>query len=394
MIRRLILAGQSYAQLIIVLFGSLAGLLLLMLSLQIYGDVFKVVESKKESISKHFLVLNKPVSLVNTVSGTASTFDPLEIEALRKIKGVERVAEFRTNLFNAKASFDFNGSGMSTDMIFESVPAAFLEIDPQTWTWSPGKKVPMILPSEYLNLYNSGFAPVQNLPQITKGMAKVSGLRVTAAGAGFAEEFPAEIVAFTDRINSILVPDEFLNYANTKYGFRKSAGASRVVIMSHDLSEPELMRVIDEMGYDTNLELLKSGKTNALLNAILGLLLSVGFVIILMSLLSFVQYSQLLINRSGYEIRTLVHLGYRVKVVFRSYFMFYLFLMLVVFVLAIAGLFIVKFYLTGLLLEKGIEIGSGVSPQVILMAVAVLSVFVVLNAILTYRTILSMAKPS
>ncbi|HEY1046856.1 MAG TPA: hypothetical protein VGF79_10480 [Bacteroidia bacterium] len=394
MIKKLVLSKQSYSQLGIVLFGSVFGLLLMMLSIQLYMDIKEAIDKKKETIGSHFLVLSKPVTILNTLSNTPSVFSSEELEVIRTIPGIEKIAAFKSNAFKAKAGFALGGNMMYSDMFFEAVPEDFLEVEPGKWNWQNGRSVPMILPSEYLNLYNSGFAPVQNLPQISKNAAKVSGLKIQVSGNGGNEEFEAEIVAFTDRINSILVPESFIDYANGKYAETKKEGSSRVVLMSKDPSNEKLMKLIEDNGYETNMELLKSGKMSLVLNVILGLVLGIGSVVVLMAILGFIQYSQLLINKSTYEIRTLLQLGYKVKTVFVKYLSFYTVVMLLVFVFAGIGLMLIRSTLTDYLNEKGLELPGSVHFLVFAVSLFTIVLFLVINAIGTYRSIRKLAMPA
>ena len=52
---------------------------------------------------------------------------------------------------------------MSTAMFFAIVPDAFVDVVSDKWTFIPGTAtVPIILPRNYLNLYNYGFARSRN----------------------------------------------------------------------------------------------------------------------------------------------------------------------------------------------------------------------------------------
>src|SRR5574343_612403 len=128
MIRRLILSKQSYLQLSVVVFGTLFGLLMVMSSLQLYKDIKSIVDAKKELISAQFLVVNKPVSILNTLSGNAAVFSEAEIEAFKSLKSVEKVGTFKANRFRAQTGFQFQDKTMMTDMFFESVPDEFLDV--------------------------------------------------------------------------------------------------------------------------------------------------------------------------------------------------------------------------------------------------------------------------
>lgn len=392
MIRRLILSKQSYMQLTVVLFGSLFGLLMVMSSLQIYQDIRSIVDNKKELISSQFLVVNKPVSILNTLSGSAAVFSEEEIESFKTLKAVEKVGTFKANQFRAQTGFQLQDKTMMTDMFFEAVPDGFLDVKVSNWNWKPGQPVPIILPTDYLNLYNFGFAPSQGLPQISKGTAKLAGLKVIVSGNGQTAEMSGVIAGFTDRINSILVPESFLEETNKVYGNNKDKGISRLVLMCNDPSDAQLTEFLESRGYETNLEMLKNGKLNALLKMVLSIVLIIGSVIILLAILGFVQYAQLLISNSNYEIRTLLQLGYRVNTIFKQYLLFYIVLMALVFVAGTGLLLYIKHLINGYMSEKNFEVNATIDPLVLVYGISLVIVFLILNALNTFYRIKQLAK--
>jgi hypothetical protein len=392
MIRRLILSKQSYIQLTVVLFGSLFGLLMVMSSLQIYQDIRSIVDNKKELISSQFLVVNKPVSILNTLSGSAAVFSEEEIEAFKTLKAVEKVGTFKANQFRAQTGFQLQDKTMMTDMFFEAVPDGFLDVKVSNWNWKPGQPVPIILPTDYLNLYNFGFAPSQGLPQISKGTAKLAGLKVIVSGNGQTAEMSGVIAGFTDRINSILVPESFLEETNKIYGSNKEKGISRLVLMCNDPSDAQLTEFLESRGYETNLEMLKNGKLNALLKMVLSIVLIIGSVIVLLAILGFVQYAQLLISNSNYEIRTLLQLGYRVNTIFKQYLLFYIVLMGLVFVTGTSVLLYIKHLINGYMSEKNFEVDATIDPLVLVYGLSLVIVFLILNALNTFYRIKQLAK--
>lgn len=392
MIRQLILSKQNYLQLSVVLLGSLFGLLLMMSSTQIYMDIQSIFDTRKDLVSSQFLVVNKTVSIVNAISGEGAVFSEEEIDAFRSLKSVEKIGVFEANRFRAQTGFQLQDKTMMTDMFFESVPDEFLDVKSSEWNWREGQPVPIILPTDYLNLYNFGFAPSQGLPQISKNMAKMAGLKIVISGNGKELELPGVIAGFTDRINSILVPQKFLNFANANYGNTNAKGISRLVVLSKDPSNPELIEYINENGYETNLELLKSGKLSSLLKSILSVVLIVCLVIIALSILGFLQYAQLLINNSKYEIKTLLQIGYPIRILFSAYMKFYVLLMIVVLALSLLSLYGIKIYFNQFMTGKGFELSGMISTEVMLSGLGLVVFFVLFNAISTYSLIRNFAK--
>jgi hypothetical protein len=394
MIRRLILAKQSLLQLSIVMFGSLFGLLLVMGSLQLFLDFRQLLTNKEDLISPQFLVVNKQVNVLNTLTGNSNYFTDDEISEFEQVTSVEKIGKFKANLFKAKTAFDFMGNSVYADMFFEAVPQDFLDIKTDLWQWQEGGTVPIILPADYINLYNFGFAPSQGMPQISQGTAQMAALKVRIEGQGKTLELPGRIAGFTNRINSILVPESFLDYANKNYGETKSPGPSRIVVVTNDPSSTALSEYITEKGYETNLELLKNGRLNAVLKLILAVVLAIGAVIVLLSISGFVQYAQLLINNARFEIRTLIQIGYPYTYLFRYYMVFYTALCAGIAVAGFILLAVGKVYFNRLMQDRGFEMQESVSPVVYGAGVLMLLVFLLVNAINLYRMCRQLAKPA
>jgi len=392
MIKKLILAKQSYLQLSIVMFGSLFGLLLVMASLQFFLDFKQLIVNKEDLISPQFLVVNKRVNILNTLTGGKNTFTESEIKAFEQVPSVEKIGSFKANRFKAKAAFDFMGNSVYTDMFFEAVPDTFLDVKADNWDWKEGQNVPIILPVDYINLYNFGFAPSQGLPQISQGTAKMAPLKIKISGQGKEVELPGNIAGFTHRINSILVPESFLDYANATYGDSEDAGSSRIVVVTNDPSNTALSDYIKERAYETNLELLKSGKLNSILKIILSVLLLIGSVIVLLSVLGFVQYSQLLVSNSRYEIKTLLHLGYHHLDIFKYYLRFYAILSVVIALFAVLMLWIGKFYFNQMMTARGFEIDGAVDAWVWITGTVMLCGFMVINSVNLFRMVRRLAQ--
>src|SRR5215216_4252078 len=128
MIRKLILSRQSYLQLTIVMFGSLFGLLLVMGTVQLFFDFRQLIVNKEDLVGPQFLVVNKQVNVLNTLTGSKNTFTNEEISEFEQVPSVQKVGVFKANLFKAKTAFDFMGNAVYTDIFFEAVPDEFLDV--------------------------------------------------------------------------------------------------------------------------------------------------------------------------------------------------------------------------------------------------------------------------
>jgi hypothetical protein len=61
------------------------------------------------------------------------------------------------------------------------------------WKWSQGSTViPLIVPNQFLDLYNFGFAPSQNLMQLTQSMVMAIPIVINIHAQG-------QVVPFTEK---------------------------------------------------------------------------------------------------------------------------------------------------------------------------------------------------
>lgn len=82
------------------------------------------------------------------------------------------------------------GLHMSTAMFFESVPDEYVDVNLDKWEFDENERVvPIIIPCNYLNLYNFGFAQSRSLPQLSEGVMGMVNLDIRITGAGHTENF-------------------------------------------------------------------------------------------------------------------------------------------------------------------------------------------------------------
>ncbi|HEU4469771.1 MAG TPA: FtsX-like permease family protein, partial [Flavisolibacter sp.] len=114
----------------------------------------------------------------------------------------------------------------------------------------------------------------------------------------------------SDRVNSVLVPKSFLQWANASLGQVRQPGASRVFIKTRDANDAELLDYFEKSNFYVNKEKTKFGRQKNILEGILTGLGVFGLLMVLMSLLIFSFYLQLVIARSRDSLQLLLLIGY------------------------------------------------------------------------------------
>jgi hypothetical protein len=345
-INNIVSRHSSRWQIILIVAGAFMGLLLTWLPLQLYFDINNTLSEQKDLLSNNYFIINKAVSIFNTMGIPVRGFNTDEIAELRKQPYVSQVGAFTVNRFKANVSAGVPNTDMrfSTEVFFESVPDAFIDELPSEWYWKEGSpQVPVIVPSDYLNLYNFGFASGQGLPQISASAAKFISFTINIMYNNSRVPFTGHIVGFSDRINSVLVPESFINYANEHYAIKEKPDPARMIVEVKDAAA--FAKYINSKGYETNNETLRSGKISSLSRIIMQVLLILGLLITFLSLGSFIQFADLIIARAEYEIHTLNYLGYYYTEIVKIFFRYMAILIIIATVIAIAVGLVARYFL-------------------------------------------------
>lgn len=320
-IQRLLRKNLSMAQLVGFTLANFIGLLIVLLGLQFYTDVRSIWQDEDSFMQKDYLVINKRVSGSGLLTGERASFSADEIADIEKQSWVRKVGRFSSADYRLSASIEQAGRSMSTYMFFESIPSEFVDVDSDEWGYEEGDNVvPIIISKDYLSLYNFGFASSTGLPQFSETMIGSIPMRLRISSAKGSAELQGRIVGFSNRLNTILVPQEFMDWSNSRYG--RTAGAradpSRLII---DVSSPGDVKIKDyiaEHGYE-----IAGDKANStasyFLNVATGVVLAIGAVITILSLFVLLLSISLLMQKNRQKMHSLIMLGYELKEVGRPY---------------------------------------------------------------------------
>lgn len=295
--------------------ANMVGAVIVLFGIQAYADAGKVLEASDNVLGNNLIVLSKPVSSMTTIAGALGAgprgFSQSEIAELASVEGVSSVGTFRTALFPVYGGVSYGGFEMSTEMFVESVSDDFLDVDTQLWSASvDGSELPIVIPRTYLNFYNYGFAAARGTPQLGEDLFAMVPLKFILRGREGRKSYIGRIVGLSDRMNTILVPDDFLEEANSRFAVEEPKKPTRVLVEAGSEASKELMEYIDGKGYvvdgggEESVRLLAIVRTVISIVVALGLLVSsLAFFLLLISIL-------LLIEKNRYKNDTLHQLGY------------------------------------------------------------------------------------
>lgn len=312
----------SIPQLLGFVLANLAGMTIIMLGLQFYTDVKAVYQSEDSFMKSTYIIVNKPVSTLSSLTGRSGAFTQGEIQDLESQSFCTRVGAFIASDFDVKATFSLdNTTSFSTEMFFEAVPDEFVDVDASDWNYSEGSdEVPIILPRNYLDLYNFGFAQSRSLPRLSEGILSAIrlGIDISSPTQG-TKHYYGRIVGFSNRLNTILVPWQFMQWANQTYAASKQQQPTRLIFEVDNPTDERINTYIADQGYETDSDKLDASKTTYLLRIIVGIVMAVGAVICILSFYILMLSVYLLVEKNSTKLENLLLIGYSPKRVAMPY---------------------------------------------------------------------------
>ncbi len=307
----------SVFELAVFFVANLIGMAVILAGVQIYSDLSPMLTGEKPLIGNDYMIISRPVE---RVGGETPKITESEIEALRGETFVENLGVFASSKFRVDGGIDFKGQKLSTMMFFESVPDEFIDVTTKDWTYSEGDDIiPIILPRNYLNLYNFGFSQTQGLPNITEEMIKRMEISLRITGDGRVDYYTGYVVGFSDRLNTILVPMSFMAWANDHYSTNDSRDATRLILEVKNPSAPEVVEYMTEHGFVAEDKPSESSKALFLLRVLVAVIVGIGALFSLLSIIILTLSIYLLLQKNVDKLENLVLIGYKPSYVAMPY---------------------------------------------------------------------------
>ena len=309
---KLLRSHLSVAQTVGFALAGVVGMTVVLTALQAYRDVMPIFRAPDSFVHGDYLVLSKRVGTLQTFGLGGGGFSEEELRDLRKQPFVREVGTFVPADYRVKGSVSAGGVGFSTYLFFESVPDRFLDVETEAWRFDPAQReIPIIIPRNYLNLYNFGFARSQGLPQISEGLFRRVTLDVELSGAGRSEHFRGRIVGLSNRLNTILVPESFIRWSNERFG--SGSGAKdplRVIVETEGPADERLAAYLSGKGYEAEGEAPDDGRAARLVRLAASAVAGVGLVFSVMSFYMLLLSIFLLLQKNATKLENLLLIGY------------------------------------------------------------------------------------
>lgn len=374
--------------------ANLFGMLIVLLGYQAYKDILPILASDNSILGKNYMVMSKRITTGNTLSGTANTFTQSEITDISEQRFAEKVGKFTATEYKVNAHMGVNGvSILSSELFFESIPDNFVDMPLDSWRWQPGDTtIPIVLPRSYLTMYNFGFAQSHSMPKISDGLVGLIDLTLHINGNGANDIYKGKVIGFSNRLNSILVPQAFMDWSNERYAPGKQSQPSRLIMEVANTGDDRIIKYVDEMNYEVEDDKLNAEKSTYLLRMAVSMVMLVGLVISALSFYILMLSVYLLVQKNAEKLENLLLIGYTPAKVALPYQLLTIGLNIAVLAIALVLLAIIRNNYTEMITMLFPEVNEGSMMPAILLGVSLLAFISVTNIAVIGRKVTNIWK--
>ena len=371
-------------------FANLFGMLIVLFGFQFYQDVLPVFTQQDSFMKADYLIMSKKIGMGNTISGRTNTFSGSEIDDVSSQKFVKKVGKFTSTEYKVDASMGVNGVNvLNSELFFESVPDGFVDVPLKDWKYEPGsKEVPIILPRTYINMYNFGFAQSHSLPKISDGLVGMIDFEIFIQAGGKKEQFKGKVIGFSSRLNTILVPQAFMDWSNHEFAPEDHSDPTRLIVEVGNPADENISQYLDENGYEVETDKLDAEKTTYFLRMMVTMVMVVGLVISILSFYILMLSIYLLVQKNSSKLENLLLIGYSPANVSKPYQLLTMGFNIVVLIVAWVVLFFLRSYYMDFIETLFPDIDEGSMLPAILLGLVLFFIVSVLNIIAIRRKVM------
>lgn len=345
--------NQSVSKSVWVIPGLLLAFLLVLGCVQLYSNANALFGAKNEA-SNYWITLSKTITPDNIGRKELIGFNANDLAELRKWSEVKQVFPIISNDFKVSADGG-NFIPFYTDMYLEAVDNEAIDIPDLSAFKVENNVIPIVISREYLNLYNYGFALNQGLPQITEDFAKKIEVNINLTLKDKNVTYKGRLIGLSDRIHSVLVPKAFLDSLNaTQYFSQKHRDIyTRVLVKVNDAKDGGLIAKMEQKGYESNQESLRSAKIKGKIMLVLQAIALLGVFILLLSVVLVINYIKMAFLERREEVSIKYALGYSPKKMVQQISFRFSRMLLVILLFTLGILSVAQYSLSKLSLSQG-----------------------------------------
>ena len=382
MIKSLLFKYQEKRQLLIAIFGALLGITFLISSVHYLNKINEYGEDS-EILGKNTLIIQKKVTSASSLGLTKTEFTEKEISKIKTESFIEDVKPVLSN--NFRVWFETNDPYVPTfksDVFIQAVSKDFLDVKSDKWHWKEGERfVPMIMPRDFLVMLNT-FMNASGIPQISDQLAMKLKFRLRISDGQKEEWVDTRIIGFTNEIASILVPENFMEYATKKFAQGDPGKITQIMVAGKEGQFGKLEKFMNDHGLESKNSQVLVGRLKSIVGTLFAVILVISIIAVFASCLVFIQYIQLLLSHNKYEVRTLLRLGMDPKTIVGTFFRYFISVFFFVFITGFVFFLVLKFFVDQTFLTGGIYLNDSISTFAIF---SILLTFLIFAAV-SFRT--------
>ena len=381
----------SVPQFIGFFFANLCGMLIVLLGFQFYRDVLPVFTQGDSFMGAEYIIVSKKITAGNTLSGRSNSFTASDIDDIQGQDFARKVGKFTSTEYKVDARMGINGTPvLSSELFFESVPDNFVDVSLDKWQWKEGApSVPIILPRSYIAMYNFGFAHNHSLPKISDGLVGMIDFKIFIHGNGRQDEYKGMVIGFSSRLNSILVPQSFMEWSNSTYAPDSKSDPTRLIVEVANPADERIAQYIEDNGFDTENNNLDAEKTTYFLKLVVTLVMAIGGVISVLSFYILMLSIYLLVQKNASKLQNLLLIGYSPTLVAMPYQLLTIGFNFVVLLIALVVLSLLRGYYMEVIETLFPDIDEGNILPSVAVGLCLFALISVVNVIAVRRKVMS-----
>jgi hypothetical protein len=382
MIKDLLFKYQEKRQLVIALIGALLGITFLISSVH-YLEKINQYGEDSEILGKNTLILQKKVTSASTMGLTKTDFSEQEISKMKLESFIEDVKPVISN--NFRVWFETNDPYVPTfksDVFIQAVSKEFLDVKSDKWHWKEGEQfVPMIMPRDFLVMLNT-FMNASGIPQVSDDLAMKLKFRLRISDGQKDEWVDTKIIGFTNEIASILVPENFMEYATMKFAHGDPGKITQIMVAGKEGEFGKLETHMNEHGLESKNSQVVVSRLKSIVGTLFAVILVISIVAVCASGLVLIQYMQLVLSHNKYEVRTLLRLGMHPTAITKTFFRYFLIVFIIVLAAGFSFFLLLKYFVDEIFQTGGIYMNE----QISFLAFTSIFLTFIIFAMASYRT--------
>ena len=384
----------SIPQFIGFFFANLFGMMIVLFGFQFYNDVVPVFTSGDSFMKNNYLIINKSIGTASTLAGRSNTFSNSDIDELKSQKFVSGVGAFTSASYKVDAQMGVQGMNILNSEIFiESVPDRFVDVPLDKWKYDEGSAVvPIILPRSYITMYNFGFAQSHSLPKISEGVVGMIDFSLLVHGNGKEENFKGRVIGFSSRLNSILVPQSFIDWSNRQFSADSTDSHTRLIVEVDNPTDSKVTSFMESHGYDTAENNMDAEKITYFLKLLVTIVMIVGLVISVLSFYILMLSIYLLVEKNSIKLENLLLIGYSPSQVALPYQILTLVLNMSVMTIVFVSLWFIRGYYLDVIAALFPDVQEGNMFSVVLVGLGLFAIVSLLNIVVIRHKMASIWK--